>query len=57
MAEYRVLNQMELIQCGKDLGLAGAELQAYVKAEKQEAEANVLKAEKIKTRSKTRGRS
>jgi hypothetical protein len=52
MAEYRVPTQQELIKDGKDLGLAGAELQAYVKAEKQEAEARELKAEKAKQEAK-----
>jgi len=31
MAEGRLLNQMELINCGEKLGLVGVELQAYVK--------------------------
>ena len=58
MAEGRVLNQIELINCGEKLGLVGAELRAYVKdaeakqekakleakAEKQEAEAKAEKA-------------
>ena len=50
MAEYRVLNPMELIKCGKDLGLVGAELQAYVKdtEAKQENEKQEAKAEKEK---------
>ena len=45
MAEYRVLNQMELIKCGKDLGLAGEELQAYVKDTEAKQEKAKLEAE------------